>query len=221
MTDLLVHFDQLQSCDLVVDAVYQTGPRGSLDEEPLNRLLRCGNMGGFRIRGSATTRYQLVVLYTTFDDPDWPDALDRARGRFVYFGDNKTPGRELHDTPKGGNELLRRTFEAMHVAPPKRKLVPPFFVFSKAGSSRDVRFHGLAAPGAPGLPESEDLVALWKTIGSQRFQNYRAVFTILDAPRIPRAWLPELFDGTQVGPHAPDAWRTWILEGRYAPLSTA
>ena len=27
-----------------------------------------------------------------------------------------------------------------------------------------------------------DLVAVWKTTKGQRFQNYRAVFTVLDAP---------------------------------------
>jgi hypothetical protein len=212
---LVVPFDQLDVCDLIIDAVYETGPRGTLDEEPLNRLLRCGNMGGFRTRGSRDERYQLVALFTTFDDSDWPDTLDAERGRFVYFGDNKTPGRDLHDTPKGGNELLRRTFEQLHITPPRRDSIPPFFVFSKAGRSRDVRFHGLAVPGAPGVSESDDLVAIWKTVGAQRFQNYRAILTILDARRIPRAWIEDITAGTQPSPHSPEAWCAWRESGQY------
>jgi hypothetical protein len=218
MADYSFRFDQLDTCDLLVGAVYETGPGGSIGEEPLNKVLRCGNMGGFRIRGGAGDRYRLVALYTTFDDSDWPDMLDGMTARFIYFGDNKEPGRALHDTPKGGNELLRRCFDWIHIAPPTRQSVPPFFVFSKVGRSRDVRFHGLAAPGALHVEETEDLVAIWKTKGATRFQNYRAVFTILDAPQIPRAWIDELVEGHGSGSNAPEAWREWIATGTYRAL---
>jgi hypothetical protein len=35
---------------------------------------------------------KLVVLYSSMNDPDWPDFLDLTPGTFTYFGDNKRPG---------------------------------------------------------------------------------------------------------------------------------
>jgi hypothetical protein len=32
----------------------------------------------------------------------------------------------------------------------------------------------------------DDLVAAWKTLDDQRFQNYRAIFTVLDVPVVAR-----------------------------------
>jgi hypothetical protein len=43
-----------------------------------------------------------------------------------------------------------------------------------------VQFRSLAVPGATGIASTEDLVALWKSSRGQRFQNYRALFTVLD-----------------------------------------
>src|SRR5688572_30353438 len=91
--------------------------------------------------------------------------------------------------------LLRRAFDLLHAGTGNRELVPPFFVFRKyptKASARSVQFKGLAAPGFPSLPATSDLVAVWKTAAGQRFQNYRAVFTVLDVPVISRAWLPVL-----------------------------
>jgi len=56
----------------------------------------------------------LAVLYTTGAEPDWPDVLDVHTGVFTYFGDNRSPGRELHDTQRKGNLLLSRVFERAH-----------------------------------------------------------------------------------------------------------
>lgn len=212
--EIMIPFSELGDCDLVVGTTYVGGEKRSIAGEPIDRILHCGNMGGFRIRGSVLAdKVALVVLFTTFRDSDWPDALDEATGRFTYYGDNKSPGRQLHDTPKWGNEILRRCFDAIHVNPPRRMRVPPFFVFSKAEPGRSARFHGLAVPGAVGLTESEDLVALWKTHGSQRFQNYRAVFTILDAPRISRTWIDSAVAGKAHVPEAPGAWTQWVETG--------
>lgn len=209
--------ETLDSFDLVVGATYLSGD-GSLADEPINRLLKCGNQGGIRTRGKAGAR-DLVVLYTTFADKDWPDSLEEAQGRLVYFGDNKSPGHELHETPKVGNIVFREVFEALHVRPNRRREVPPIFVFSKAGRSRDVRFEGLAVPGAPGVSESEDLVAIWKTTGAERFQNYRAIFTILDAPSISRSWVSEVVAGrSSLAMGAPDAWTDWMVTGNYRAL---
>jgi hypothetical protein len=215
-----IEYRDLESADLIVDAIYRGGHAGHYGDDPLDKLLHCGNMGGFRILGTAKgPAYKLVALYTTFSDSDWPDQLDPLTGRFIYYGDNKDPGGELHGTPKGGNQLLRHCFEAVHVAPHRRRLVPPFFVFSKTGRGRDVHFHGLAVPGAPGLTETEDLVAIWKTRGSVRFQNYRATFTILNAPRIERPWINSLGKGQAFTASTPGAWKTWIEHGTYEPLT--
>ena len=72
-------------------------------------------------------------------------------GQFIYFGDNKTPGHQLHETTRGGNEILRRAFEFLHASPPMRAMVPPFL------SSRDTQL-----PLAAGPCSSKD----WRSLGS-------------------------------------------------------
>jgi hypothetical protein len=144
-------------------------------------------------------------------------------GQFVYFGDNKTPGHELHDTPRGGNLILRRAFDLLHSGTGHRDRIPPFFVFKKyptPASARSVQFKGLAAPGFPGLPATSDLVAVWKTTNGQRFQNYRSVFTVLDVSVVPRAWLDDVAGGRPRGPNAPSAWLHWVESGGYRALSS-
>jgi hypothetical protein len=176
-----IAFGDLAGADLYVDAIYKGGTAGTFGDDPLSRLLPCGNRGGFRVASRpGDKRYALVVLYSTLADSDWPDQLDLDLGRFTYYGDNKHPGHELHQTHRGGNRLLRSAFEATHAAAPRRAEVPPFFVFTKGSLGRDVVFRGLAVPGAADLSPTDDLVAIWRTSGDQRFQNYRATFTLLD-----------------------------------------
>ena len=215
-----VEFGELKTASLIVDAVYKGGTRGDIGDDPLSQLLPCGNQGGFRIsRDEKTRAYRIAILYTSGDDPDWPDTLDQELGRFTYYGDNKTPGRELHGTPRGGNSLLRHSFDAVHDDPPRRHDVPPFFIFEKAGTGRDVRFRGLAVPGGDSSTARDDLVAVWRSTRGRRFQNYRAVFTVLDAQVIERAWLDSLtLAGGHGGTGGPPAWRTWVKAGTYRPL---
>jgi hypothetical protein len=97
-------------------------------------------------------------------------------------------------------------------------MIPPILVFSNAGSWRDVLFRGVAVPGAEGLSQTEDLVAVWRTKGGERFQNYRATFTILDAGVAPRDWLSEIKAGNAVGASCPSAFRAWAAKGVYKPL---
>lgn len=209
-----VPFEQLDRVDrLVVDTVYKGGTRGNAADDPISKLVGCGNQGGFRIVGRGGRTY-LVVLYTSLSDPDWPDFLDVVSGSFVYYGDNKSHGSELHS--KRGNRLLRYVFNEMHAG--NRENVPPFFVFTKGEQGRDVVFRGLAAPGSPDVSPALDLVAVWKSRGGHRFQNYRAVLTTLDTAEIPRRWLEELRRGEPLGPSCPRVWRDWVLEGRYASL---
>lgn len=210
---------ELASADLRVDAVYQGGRSGNAGDDPLGPLLQVSNSGGFRYRGSIDD-LAMVVLTTSMSDPDWPDAVDPETGVLTYFGDNKKPGCGLHETPRRGNELLRRVFDLAHGSPTERARVPPIFAFASIRPCRDVRFLGLVVPGATSLRPSEDLVAIWKVKHGLRFQNYRAVFTVLDAGVISRRWLDGIIAGQYHVDHAPDAWRQWVVSGTYRPLAS-
>ena len=202
-----------RDADLIVGTTY-SGETPDIGDEPINRLLACGNMGGFRARGSVQKDdVSLVVLVTTFADSDWPDEFDRDTRRFTYFGDNKKPGRDLHDTSKRGNQLLRWAFSSIHVRDHRRANVPPFFLFAKKGPNRAATFLGVAVPGADDCPEAEDLVAFWTTRGNDRFQNYKSLFSVLDIEVAPRSWIRELESGQRNGEAAPEAWTRWVETG--------
>jgi hypothetical protein len=213
---IAVTFDDLADADLLLERVYRGGAAGNAGDDPLARLLPVGNQGGFRTCGRVVKNaVKLAVLYTSGAEPDWPDALDVYAGVFTYFGDNRSPGRELHDTQRKGNLLLSRVFEWAHLGVAGRERVPPFLLFDKPGPGRDVRFRGLLAPGASQLSGQEDLVAVWRTTKGQRFQNYRATFTVLDVPRISRPWINQVIAGEPLGSECPVAWRTWVTTGKY------
>src|SRR4051812_43010383 len=99
--------DVLGSADLIVDAIYHGGRKGNAGDDPLPRLMRVDSQGGFRYRGKVKGKLEMLVLTTSMNDPDRPDALDPETGIFTYFGDNKKPGRELHDTGRDGNLILK------------------------------------------------------------------------------------------------------------------
>lgn len=221
MTDLNWTRDRLRTADLIVDGVYEGGRAGNAGDDPLGPLLGVSNQGGFRHLGQKE-RPNMLVVTSSMSEPDWPDNLDLETGLFTYYGDNRHPGRDLHETPRWGNLMLRDLFERIHALPPKREEVAPTFVFRTAGTYRDVRFIGLAVPGAAGVPPTEDLVAVWRHVRGQRFQNYRAIFSILDVPRISRAWIEDVKRGDFLTPSAPQAWRTWLAGGQPSRLrSTA
>ena len=215
----LVAFADLADADLVLEAVYAGGTAGNTGDDPLARLLPVGNQGGFRYRGSPRKgSVQLAVLYTSGTDPDWPDVLDVHTGRFTYFGDNKKPGCQLHETQRGGNLLLSSVFEAAHAGAQQRAAIAPFLLFERAERGRDVRFRGLLAPGAEAVLPDEELVAVWRSTEGKRFQNYRALFTVLDVPVVTREWIRELLAGSTTGPASPKPWRDWVAARRYTAL---
>src|SRR6266542_700887 len=214
----VVGFSDLAVANLQVDAVYQGRRNGNAGDDPFPKLLNVSNMGGFRYRGRLNA-LELVVLTSSLADPDWRDSLDRGTGTFTYYGDNKKPGRALHATPRNGNELLRRVFEFSHQGRQGRTQVPPILVFSNTGTWRDVVFLGLAVPGTTDLRASEDLVAIWRTAGGKRFQNYRARFTVLNAPVVPRTWLDDIRRRQPHSANAPDAWINWVETGQFSPLA--
>src|SRR6266850_2897769 len=106
----------LSSADLIVDRVYGGSRKGNSGDDPLPSLLGVDNGAGFRHLGKrpALHTLKLLVLITNLNNPDWPDRLDHETGLFTYFGDNQKPGRELHDTPRQGNQILRNLFEGRH-----------------------------------------------------------------------------------------------------------
>lgn len=213
-----VPFDQLATTDLHVDAVYTGRRNGNSSDDPLPALLSVDNQGGFRIRGKRRGKLDLVALISTFDNADWPDELDTETGIFTYFGDNKNPGRELHDTGRGGNAILSNIFLNATSGRTGREKVPPIFLFSRAESWRDVVFLGLAIPGASDLTMEDDLVAVWRTANGQRFQNYRARFTVLNVDVVKREWIQSVIERHPNMDFAPAAWRTWVETGRRLPL---
>jgi hypothetical protein len=216
----VIPYSDLATANLIVDAVYEGGSLKNVSDDPISRLLKgTGNQGGFRAGGQGE-QSRFVVLYTSGEDIDWPDFLNTENGQFDYYGDNKTPGHELHDTRRGGNRLLRYVFGLLHGSPPHRSNIPPFFIFQKSpttNSARAVQFKGLAVPGVQGLPATADLVAIWKTSRGERFQNYRATFTVLDVPVVERTWINDLTKNIPSA-NAPSAWTEWIAHGRYKAL---
>lgn len=217
-----IPFADLGEADLVVDAVYAGGTRGHSGDDPIGKLLPgTGNQGGFRYAGSPVKgTVRLAVLYTSGGAVDWPDHLDTETGTFTYYGDNRTPGKGLHETPRKGNVLLRDAFALSHGSAQERASgVPPFLLFEKAAPGRAVRFRGLLAPGGPTLAPDDELSAIWRTTGAQRFQNYRSRFTVLDQARIPRAWIRHvLAGGNPLEGECPEVWRTWAESRVYQPL---
>jgi len=214
----------LEKADLVIDAVYESNrdvKGGSIAGEPLNPLMGVGNMGGFRVR-SGKDGILFAVITSSGSEVEWPDTLDPLTGIYTYFGDNREPGTEMHKTKKKGNSLLRDAFELAHSGTAEgRKKCPLFFIFQQTGIARDFVFRGLAIPGSEYLPPGEDLVAVWRTMNGQRFQNYRASFSILDEPVVSGKWLRESIESGEFdleSPEAPSSLAAWVNKGKVRPL---
>jgi hypothetical protein len=212
-------FETHEFADLVVDRVYRGGPQPNWAADPLGRLLPVGLQGGIRVSGGQQAP-RLVALATSGANADWPDSIETSTGTVTYYGDNRHPGSELHDTPKGGNRVLRATFDWAHADADTRRNVPPYFLFAKACPGRDIVFRGVLAPGAPELTADEDLVAVWRSQHGLRFQNYRAQFTILDVATATRAWIKDILAGDPLSANCPGPWRRWITGRHYQALTS-
>ena len=214
-----VKFCNLKGQDLVVDEIYEGGKAGNTGDDPLSKLFpKLGNMSGFRKvrRENNKDKLAYVVLYTSMSELEWPDYLDVETGIFRYYGDNRKAGNELTKTKQGGNKLLEEVFSILN-SNQNLDDIPPFFVFKKTGNGRDVQFLGLAAPGNPTISPDKDLVAFWRTIGSNWFQNYEAYFTILDTKNcsIKQEWLEALLYNHEKSLElAPTVWKEFVKNGR-------
>lgn len=217
--------------DLHIDGSYRNTNNPNNPNDVFNRFFQfrdgrgINNVSGFRAKSKAEGSRDIekcgfCLLVTNFGETEWPDELDRESGLFTYYGDNRRDGL-LHETAVGGNRLLRRVFTDVHTG--QREPIPPFLVFErhKKSGKTYMRFLGLAAPGARGVSAFDDLVAVWRVSGVTRFQNYRALFTILKEEITPRAWLEDLVDGVSPAGsrHCPKAWSQWVSTGLYKPLT--
>jgi len=120
-----IPYSELSSADLVLDAVYEGGVKGNHSDDPLHPLIGVGNAGGFRPLGRGDTRY--VALFSTQSEQEWPDRFSGDGSTFVYFGDQRSPGKEVEDTPRGGNKLLVDVFARVAVDRRQvRSQIPPF-----------------------------------------------------------------------------------------------
>lgn len=203
--------------DLIVDRVYRGGRKGNSGDDPLPKLLGVSNQGGFRYLGHRDAP-SLLVLVSSFSDLEWPDQLDRESGVLTYYGDNKKPGRALHDTPRFGNKLLKQVFSLAQSGGDGRRMVPPILAFSQAAPYRDKRFVGLVVPGSVSTSATEELTAIWKSYGDERFQNYRARFSVLEVGHIDASWLEERSRGRRGDAFEPSVWSDWAETGRIRAL---
>jgi hypothetical protein len=211
-------FDDLEKAPLVIDAIYKS--KGTLfGQEALGKLLpKLGNQGGFRTvrRKDKSGKLAYIVLYSTGTEIDWPDTLDPETGVWRYFGDNQTPGKALHDTPKKGNQQLSDIFARIDLDE-ARKDIPPFLIFQWTGLRFDVKFLGLAVPGNPNIPPDRELNAIWRSKDGNRFQNYEAFFTVLNTGDeiVSKDWLRSLIDDHDNSLSlAPLVWKRFIESGR-------
>lgn len=214
---------------LYIDAIYKSDSnRKNFSAEVLSKLLGVKNQGGFRYLGK-TEAPNLVILFTSGEDIYWRDELDSSLGVLLYYGDNKTPGTDLHKTKLHGNEILRYIFELSSSSDiDKRKKIPPILVFKKT-TGRNVKFLGLAVPGIKGKPNKDWLTAVWGcNKNGDRFQNYKAYFTILNTSTgseyqngfgINLAWINDIEVGEAYNSiHAPIEWKKYILKENYSVL---
>ena len=213
----IIPFKDLSNSDLIVDAIYKGGTKGNLSDDVLSNLFEvCENSGGFRKvkRKDGSGKWAYVILYTSMEELEWPDFLDVETGIFRYYGDNRSPGRSILDTPKHGNELLEKVFNEMHCASNMQD-IPPFFIFKKMpNAGRDIKFLGLAVPGNPHIPPDRDLVSFWRSKGEERFQNYEAYFTVLNEGVIRKEWIHDLLYDHSNLRYAPNCWKKYIKDGK-------
>ena len=168
------------SADLIPGAIYvaSTSSIGKGNEVVSRLLPGISNSGGFRKRAGEGDP-QIVVLYSTGAEGEWPDSWDEDSNHFTYYGDNRKPGNEIHSTPRGGNRLLRKWFDAL--ASGARDTVPLILGFRKAlaAGGGDAQFIGVLVPVEQSESQRGGLVVERRQHLEGDFENYKAQFTVL------------------------------------------
>ena len=219
MESKIFTFNELEDANLYIDAVYSS-PRpckGNYGDDVLNKLLyNIQNEGGFRIAKRRNKSIAYLVLQLSGYEPAWPDDYDTETGILTYYGDNRKVGRNVEETAKGGNKLLREMFENLELGGESLKKIPPILVFQKTGEIRDVRFLGLAVPGVKDVNKDDYFKTIWRTSEGSRFPNYMAKFTIIDIEEenIDKQWLHSLLnDSDNSNKYMPKAWKSFLKKG--------
>jgi hypothetical protein len=214
---LFIEASDFGSSDLIPGAVYKAPTRSiGKGNEVLSQLLPgISNSGGFRPRAGDGDP-QIVVLYSTGAEGEWPDSLDEVGKSFTYFGDNRKPGNEIHSTPRGGNRLLRKWFDALESG--TRETVPLILGFRKAlaAGGGDVEFIGVLVPGGQTQGLGEALVVERRHDPKGDFENYKAQFTVLDTGPVDGGFVRRAIEEREIDwgdPNLPGPLRTW-REGR-------
>lgn len=213
-----VEFKDLSTTDLTIDTLYKKGNSNSLKGEPISNILNCANRGGFRYKGTIKniiSEVDYIVLYSNLNEAHWPDYFITPASLFMYYGDNKS-GRDLLNTPKKGNLILKNCFDSLHEG--KRYQIPPIFVFIRGENGRGVVFKGVAVPGASGLNINNDLVKVKMNHEGKEFLNYKATFTILDIKSVSRRWIDDIMNGDIITENTPQSFKLWREKGVYTPL---
>jgi len=204
----------------MLDATYEGDVELRVKGDPIHRILPgLGNVKGIRYMSLKKYDFGYCALVSSGVEVEWPDRLDVTTGTLTYYGDNREPGSGLHD--KDGNRYFREQFDLLHSG--QRRSVRPFFYFEKIDPAgrvwnrrgRDYVFRGLAVPGAQNLSQKEDLIAVWNSKSGRRFQNYRAIFSILDVPIVSRLWLEDIRSGNPFTENCPEPYLEWANGGRY------
>ncbi|GAA2079838.1 hypothetical protein GCM10009821_20120 [Aeromicrobium halocynthiae] len=144
-------------------------------------------------------------------ETEWPDRFVDKGSRFVYYGDQRRPGLSVLDTPRGGNRLLARVFDlAAEGGVDDRAMIPPFFLFTKTGTGRDMIFHGLAVPS---LIDGSGLLETTRDFGKGAVSNFEATFDVLRPRIIGRGWIDALRLDEPLSDHGPAEWFKWLVLG--------
>lgn len=231
---MIFEFDDLSRVDLIPGAIYKGGNyKTPTKDDPLSKLFiiegckrGIGNMSGFRKtrkenRGKVIDgTVAFVVAVDTGKQSDWPNYYNEETGIFTYYGDNKTPGNDIHNTKQGGNKLLREIFTKSYSGSKEQRLeIPPIFIFKSTGNGCDKEFVGLAVPGIKGKTMEESLKKRIFEGKNGSFENYEASFTVLNISEniIKREWLKELKDyNNKSNNNAPKAWNEFIEHGLHS-----
>lgn len=201
---------------LLAGSIYEGG--ATLADEPIKKLLPVANMSGIRPASRTQGGNALIALFSTGNEPDWPDHLNRSTGVLTYFGDNRTPNSELLSSP--GNKVLDKAFRWSFRNATEREFFPPVFVFRAAVNHppRSVVFEGLAVAGSS-EHEDEWCVAKWFTKNGEKFQNYVVQLTLLADFEIKRSWIDDLISGNVISANCPSWYRHWVETGERVALT--
>lgn len=206
----IIPFEMLPDSDLIIDAVYEGGNRGNAGDDPLSKLMKVGNSGGFRAARDSEKNIAYINIYTSGEDVNWPDYINKELGVVRYYGDNKKAGNSLRQTKANGNKYLERLFDCSDEFDWKNMPVFAFKKYPTRKSNRSIQFVGLLVPNVVGVRQDELLKAIWRTDNEgNRFQNYEANFSILDTGMNPikREWIDALLTGaSNQDEFAPPVW---------------